>query len=456
MIVDGLQVFAGRRVLLLQGPIGPFFGHLSRDLMEVGASPHRIVFNGGDWLFARRGAGKVTSYRGSFEEWRTFLQAYLADNGIDLILLFGDCRRYHRVAHRLAEEMGIEVGVFEEGYLRPDHVTLERFGVNGHSRLPRSPFFYRNLPAIDTGDQRRVGDAFWHAMVWAILYYLAANLLRFRYAQYQHHRPLALIEGALWWRSGFRKAWYRWRESGMESMLAGRYAGKFFLVPLQVHNDAQVQIHSGFSDMPSFMRFVVKSFARHAPADTHLVFKHHPMDRGYITYTKQVDELRAEFGLQGRLHYIHDQHLPTLLRAAAGVVVINSTVGISALHHGAPVKSVGEAIYNFPGLTYQKSLDRFWRDAEKLEVDADLYRSFRTYLLGATQLNGNFYRRLAGAGTHSGLIWQTRDTNRLTKYVREMPLRPAGAPEIAPVAEEPVLPLPTPSMTRQQPGSLLH
>ena len=52
---------------------------------------------------------------------------------IDLVFLFGDCRPIHRAAHDVATAMGIDVGVFEEGYLRPDFITLERHGVNGNS-----------------------------------------------------------------------------------------------------------------------------------------------------------------------------------------------------------------------------------------------------------------------------------------------------------------------------------
>lgn len=437
MIVDGLDAFAGRRVVLLQGPVGPFFSRMSRDLAEIGADVHRIAFNGGDYLFALTGAGAVTRYQGTPEEWSTFLSAFLRENRIDLILLFGDCRRYHQVAHALANEMQIEVGVFEEGYLRPDHVTLERHGVNGHSRLPRSPFFYRNLPTIELDGQRPVGDTFWYAALWVCLYYLASSVLRWQFRHYRHHRPLILRECLPWVRSGVRKVWYRFRERRVESMLTGRRPGKFFLVPLQVHTDAQVQIHSGFSDMPGFMRFVTKSFVRHAPRDAHLVFKHHPMDRGYTDYSALVAELRTQHGLQDRLHYIHDQHLPTLLKAATGVVVINSTVGISALHHGAPVKSLGDAVYNFPGLTYQKSLDRFWRDAPGLTVDGELYKRFRAFLLSETQLNGSFYRRIPGAGTHSGLIWQSRDTNRLKSNTGTQALPVEPDQMVVPVAPLP-------------------
>ena len=45
------QTTLNRRVLLLQGPIGPFFRNLGDDLIQAGATVHKINFNGGDWLF---------------------------------------------------------------------------------------------------------------------------------------------------------------------------------------------------------------------------------------------------------------------------------------------------------------------------------------------------------------------------------------------------------------------
>ena len=72
-------------------------------------------------------------------DWRGFLGAFLHERGVTDVILFGDCRPYHRVAVDLARSRGIAVHVFEEGYFRPDWITLERDGTNGHSRLPRGP-----------------------------------------------------------------------------------------------------------------------------------------------------------------------------------------------------------------------------------------------------------------------------------------------------------------------------
>ncbi|MGH8841090.1 MAG: hypothetical protein ACREX1_00265, partial [Advenella sp.] len=138
---------------------------------------------------------------------------------------------------------------------------------------------------------------------------------------------------------------------------------------------------------------------------THLVIKHHPMDRGYNDYSNWLQQLEFLYDLSGRVHYIHDQHLPSLLDHAIGTVVVNSTVGLSALLHGSPLKVCGRAMYDFKGLTYQGTLDEFWREAPDEKVDGKLFDSFRNYLIATTQINGNFYKRIKGEKAATGLSW---------------------------------------------------
>lgn len=123
----------GRRVLMLQGPHGPFFRQLGRMLAEAGCAIWRIGFNRGDQAFWR-GPGYIP-YRGRLEEWSTFLSTTLEDLGISDLVLYGDTRPVHAEAVAIARARGITVHVFEEGYIRPYWVTYERGGSNGHSRL---------------------------------------------------------------------------------------------------------------------------------------------------------------------------------------------------------------------------------------------------------------------------------------------------------------------------------
>jgi len=208
-----------------------------------------------------------------------------------------------------------------------------------------------------------------------------------------------------WIRAGWRKLIYSVTERQVLDRLIREKSGNFFLVPLQVHNDAQVCVHSPYSDVCEFIVEVVTSFAIHAPREAVLVIKHHPMDRGYHDYSRLIRNLQQEFDLHGRLVYVHDLHLPTLLDHAAGVVVINSTVGLSALLHGAPTLTRGSAFYDIEGMTYQNGLDSFWTNAGKVSIDMDVLNGFRLYLQSCKLINGNYYKRIAASEMATGLVW---------------------------------------------------
>jgi len=383
------SAFRGRRVLLLQGPVGPFFWRLSKLLEDVGAEVHKVNFNGGDWLFYPTGA---RLWRGSMEDWPDYFELLLDELKIDIVLLFGDCRPIHRPTRDIAHGRGVTVGAFEEGYVRPNFITFEQFGVNGYSLMPRDPRFYEELPNTPSSPEKEVGNTFPHAVLWAALYYVASSLLRPLFHRYRHHRPLTIAELWPWLRAAGRKVLYRWTERGALKRLTGPLSRKFFLVPLQVPFDSQVRQHSAFRSVAEFIRTVVASFAAHAPGDAVLVIKHHPMDRGYHNYQRLIQTLAADFALGSRLLYIHDQHLPTLFEHMCGAVVINSTVGFSALTHGGALKTCGVAIYDLPGLTFQGSLNDFWGEAQSFRPDRQLLQRFRSYLIDHTQINGSFYR----------------------------------------------------------------
>lgn len=402
MINNGIQAFSGRRVLLLQGPMGSFFRRLADDLTSVGAQVTKVNFNGGDWLFYPR---RALNYQDDLQHWPSWLHSLISERQIDLIFLFGDCRPMHQAALKVARRLGVEVGVFEEGYIRPNFVTLERFGVNGHSALLRTEPF--DLAADDDAavHDYPVGSTFSAMASQAFVYAMASHLGQPLFRHYRHHRPLGWHEAFCWLRSAWRKAWFQWRERGIQDYLQAAVTNRYYLVPLQVFNDSQVRVHASFRDVPTFIDHVLRSFARHAPGDTVLVFKHHPMDRGHAWYGGLIDQLARLEGLQGRVLYIHDQHLPTLLEHSKGVVVINSTVGLSALHHGKPTITCGNALYDLPGLTFQGPLDDFWTAGTLAAPEMRLYQRLRRHLIRFTQLNGSFYKRMQGTGTRCGLAW---------------------------------------------------
>lgn len=380
------------RVLLLQGPNGPFFRRLADYFLDRGVEVTKVNFNPGDSLFFR--GPEVIHYRDPLESWGPRFRALVRERGIDGVFLFGDCRPMHRESIAIARELGVPVWVFEEGYLRPDYVTIEAGGVNGNSPMPKDPQVYRDARDAldDLPDPEPVGNAFYHHAWWATLHSLAITLGRWRYPHYEHHRDVhSLRQGAYWLRGSLRKLWFSIKERDVLEEITGDWSGRYFFVPLQVHCDAQLN-HARFGDMEEFMDTVVREFAAHAPFDMRLVIKHHPHDRAYRDYTSYIAQLARRHDCAGRLVYVHDVHLPTLLKNARGVITMNSTVGTSALHHGAPVIVLGEAVYDIPGLTFQGTLAEFL--VSPGEVDRSLFDGFCAWLRATSQINGSFYRVL--------------------------------------------------------------
>jgi capsule polysaccharide modification protein KpsS len=397
------------RTLLLQGPIGPFFRGLGRELVARGDFVRHVVFNGGDAWFAD--VGITIPYHGDAAGWPAFLAKIIAEHGFDRVFLFGDCRPLHQVAIAECARLGVAVYVVEEGYLRPHYLTVERDGVNDFSRLPRDPAWYLRQPDPDPGPPRwNYRHVFTRRIIVSMVYYLAFNASRSLFPRYCHHRPTSLLsEGYAWILGGWRYLQARRQDRGVLANLSGK---PFFLVPLQVHGDFQITKHSRFASVAGFIREVMTSFACHAPRDQHLVIKHHPMDRGYRHYRTLINRLALRLGISERVAYVHDVPLPALLAMTRGVVVINSTVGISALLHQVPVKLLGRAMYALPGLVAQSSLDVFWRHPGR--VDRQIWQSFYRVLHARTQLNAT--------SVHAQSTWDLLDR------IGDFP-RPTGAAE---------------------------
>lgn len=396
-----------RNALLLQGPVGPFFNRFSCDLESRGFNVYKINFNGGDSFFYRR--KQSVNYTGKLKHWAAYLERLIKNKEIGRIYLFGDCRSYHRIAREVAQRLQVRLFVFEEGYIRPDYVTLEEHGVNGHSRMLTGPLDYRSSDSNPIPKTQQSKNVFMRTAIYSMLYYLSAAFNRRKFRYYQHHRSFnALTEGMPWIVSALRKWRYGIRDKSFLAELLPQFDSNYFVCPLQVHCDMQVAVHSDFNSIEHFIGDVISSFAEFAPTNKALVFKHHPMDRGYTDYSLLLDNLISEYGLQGRVFYVHDVCLPTLLKSAQGTILINSTVGMSSLFHGTPVKTLGRAIYDQPGLTYQCSIDRFWKKSGR--VDSDEYERFRRYLITHNQINGSLYKPLSRSDDYAGLVWSTNLT----------------------------------------------
>lgn len=364
-----------REFLFLQGPPGPFFRDLASALVDRGCGVHRINLSGGDRYDWPTGA---TNYRGRKRNWPMFLDRYLRAHGITDLVLFGDCRPMHQVALRMAQLRGVHIHVYEEGYIRPDWMTLERDGVNGHSPMERNPEAIlaeaRQLPPIPalppiTADfRRRARDSYWH------YHHVVTGKLAFPF--YRSHRQGSItLDGIGWlWRLALRA---RRQRQALETLAA--IAGRtYFIFPLQLTGDYQIRHHSPFGSMHVAVDYVLESFAHFAPAEAILLVKEHPLDSGYTNWRKRLMAGARKLGIAGRVYHIDGGELDALAADARGMICVNSTSATLALEAGTPVAVLGDAIYDIEGITHSGGLDSFW--TAPTPPDAELYGAFKRVL----------------------------------------------------------------------------
>ncbi|WP_072226853.1 capsule polysaccharide modification protein KpsS [Campylobacter coli] len=378
--------FSGKTVLLLQGPVGTFFHRLAIKMKKNKTKVFKLNFNGGDFLFYPSGKRCKCDEK----DLENFYENFFKEKKIDAIVMYNDCRLIHAKAIKVAKELGIGIWIFEEGYLRPYCITFEKDGVNANSFLPRDKNFYFSWNISIKESIKEIPGGFKFMAFSAFLYWLFSFLLAPFFNNKLHHRTLFPFEFLFWFRSLYRKYLYKLTEKKLNQKIYS-LEKKYFLAILQVYNDTQIKHHYKKS-IEEFIEELILSFANHARAKSYLVFKHHPMDRGYRNYSKLIDELSQKYHVEGRIFYVHDTYLPTLLKNALGCITINSTVGLSAILEGCPTKVCGDAFYNFEGLVYPKKLQFFWREAHAYKPNPSLVINFKNYLLNTNQFNGNFYK----------------------------------------------------------------
>lgn len=384
----------GRRFLIVTAPFGGFSRVLARALRAKGAQVSRMIFNAGD-LCDWRDADRVP-FNLPAAAWPNRLRR-LAERYTD-ILVFGEGGPYNQGVLTQSAELGCAVWVLENGYFRPDWITVEQNGVNARSGLPRAASGYRRAaPAPEPA--LRVGKALPHHVRNIVAYHTLQMLARPFYPHYTRPYTQPALSQALGHIRRFIGLKLASPAHADADVLAAR--GPFFLACLQREGDVQLIRYSRFADNTAFLAEVMSSFARSAPPDVRLVVKNHPLDPGLIDQAKVVRFLAIEHGVQSRVDFIDGGNLAQLCRASRGMVVNNSSAALSALGFGTPVKILGEAFFNFSGLTDQQPLDGFW--ARPTGPDAELFQRFRAQVVNRAQVNGSFHDPDLMTATAEGL-----------------------------------------------------
>ncbi|MEM9575926.1 MAG: capsular biosynthesis protein [Pseudomonadota bacterium] len=385
---------AQRSFLFLQGPHGPFFDQLARQLRKSGARCLRVGFNTGDSVFWRD-RGSYVPYRGDLADWPRALNRIMDRNGITDLVLYGDVRPIHATAVVQARLRGLRIHIFEEGYLRPYWITYERNGSNGNSilmdlslaqigSLQRKLDVEPPMPPCHWGDMRQ-------HMFFGALYHWFVLVWNWQYPRFQPHRQLNVAQE-------FRL--YLRRLILMPFLALDRIAASYrirngsfpyHVALLQLEHDSSFQEHGAFDCQEDFLAHVIKAFAKGAPRHHHLVFKAHPLEDGRSPLRRDIKRHAKTHGIKRRVHFVRGGKLAGLLNAARSAVTVNSTSGHQVLWRGLPLKVFGKAIYAKPELVSDQPLAAFF--AKPRPPDGAAYRQFRDFLLATSQLPGSFYAR---------------------------------------------------------------
>lgn len=353
----------------------------------------RINLCFGDQIFWRRHG--AVSYRGSLNGWHTFLEEFCSREGVTDIVLLGEQRDHHKMAVDFARNQGMRVTVTEWGYLRPDWITFEKFGMSGNSQFSKNPDTIRamaiGLP--DADGELRFPDSFAEMAFNGFCADVGSWALACLYPGYRSH--LLLNPVLLYVCTGLR----RWRASmdaqtvtrRVEALVANATVKPFFIFPMQIEADFQVRAYSPYPDLVSALEEILRSFASFATATHVLIVKLHPMDPGVRPWKRIISGLAEKFGVASRVEFLDGGDFDTLAAASSGVVTINSTCGVGAIKRRVPVLTLGQAMFHIPGLTFQGKLDAFWSSAEP--PDEELCDAFLKCIASTIQIKGGFFSR---------------------------------------------------------------
>lgn len=367
-----------------------FFSQLSQKFNKIGLETSKIHLCVGDFLFW--GCDNSTSYRGTFSNWQRYLLTYFQDYGVTDIVFMSDSRPYHSVAVEVAKKMKVNVFVFENGYLRPDWITMEQGGVNGRSGFTKDPLEICELAAKARESSLQfsgcskpsslrlyAGDTLFHATNF---------VLSFVFPNYDSFRNVsALTEARGWIKKAVTRPGKIFRSRrALTKLLDSR--NSFFFFPLQLEHDYQLKVDSPFTSITHACETVISSFATNAPLGAKLLIKNHPLDNNIINREKEIARLAGLHGVGDRIVFVEVGHNPSIFQKTAGMVTINSTMGTSALHHNVPICVLGKAVYNVKGLVHDGDLDHFWKALDKCQ--SSLNEDFTKALIAHCQIKGHF------------------------------------------------------------------
>lgn len=391
--------WAGRRVLMLQGPHGPFFAELATALRAQGAEVWRVGINAGDaaeWP----GPGFLKIDAAPHDRDLALAQAMTQHQITDLIL-YGDRRAFHAQAVQTARALGIRCHILEEGYIRPHWITYERQGSN--QRSPAATWPLDSLSPLAACTEPRPA-ARWGALkshiAYGVLYHLRLLLGARRYPRYRSHRSAPVIVEAA---RSFGAALtlplaMAWRTLAQTRVL--RQGGPLFVVLMQLEHDSALA-DSGITHR-ALLDQILAAFATHAAPEARLIVKMHPLEARRLHLARLTAARAHRHGLAARVVALPGGRLAPLLDRATAALTVNSTAGQQVLWRGLPLYAFGPSVYAHDALLPERDLGRFLR--APTAAPPEVYARFRAFLFQTSQLPGSFYAPRGRAAAIAALL----------------------------------------------------
>lgn len=216
----------------------------------------------------------------------------------------------------------------------PGRITLDPAGVNAEGSVPQDPtFFHAYANTTDTADWRAIGAG------------LTARASR--------RADVGQGGGAL-------------------------PDTPFLFCPLQVPDDSQVTLFSGWcGGMAGFLSALGQA-ASHLPEGWHLRLKEHPSAK--VPLRPLLEPLLAG----GRVVLDNATDSFAQVAASRAVITLNSSMGLQAFFHDRPVITLGRAFFNMAGLVHhaesQPALNALFAAPARLSYNEALRAAFLTWL----------------------------------------------------------------------------
>lgn len=419
----GSSVHLPRRILLLQGPVGPFFSELQDALESSGYDVGRVTFNFGDRVFAR--GRRHVRFDGTLSDWARWLNAEFVRHRPDAILLFGCSRPAHRTAREIAEAAGIPVLSLEEGYLRSGYVCCEVGGNNMHSPMAHCrPGWTLRPPTAATPVACNGRLSFAAMCLWGAAYYLLRDLASKRSEEALFHRKRERIVPLVMGWAAHMLARLATKLTEYPTRRSLRRRPGYVLVPLQVAGDSQLEFAARGWTTERLIDAVLKA-AGTTGLGTHVVFKLHPLELRSAALKRLIRRRQRHFGVPAdRVTVLHSGRIGDLAARSSGMIVINSTSAFSALHHGVPVLVLGEAVFRHKEIVTtghdESDVARFL--AVRRSRPREGIQAFLAELKKQSLVPGGFYGRSERRAAISGILAKV---NQIQTMDRD--LRAAGA-----------------------------